>query len=42
MGRVNAWTVNRYEVMVGLLKIGIDGIISDDVATALHACKEVS
>jgi glycerophosphoryl diester phosphodiesterase len=42
IGRVNVWTVNRYEVMVGLLKIGIDGIISDDVATALDACKEVS
>lgn len=36
-GRVNVWTVNEYDQMRELLGVGIDGIITDDVVTALCA-----
>jgi glycerophosphoryl diester phosphodiesterase len=40
-GRVNAWTINDYQHMVELLEKGINGIITDDVETALRARRDV-
>lgn len=34
---VNVWTVNEYDHMVNLFKIGVHGIITDDVELALRA-----
>jgi glycerophosphoryl diester phosphodiesterase len=39
-GRLNTWTVNEHEEMLSLLRIGVDGIITDDVETAIGARME--
>ncbi|TFH36665.1 MAG: glycerophosphodiester phosphodiesterase [Anaerolineales bacterium] len=39
--RVNTWTVNLYEQILALLRLGVDGIITDDIPTALRARQEV-
>jgi glycerophosphoryl diester phosphodiesterase len=39
--RVNAWTVNQQHEMVKLLRLGVKGIISDDVEAAVRSREEV-
>jgi glycerophosphoryl diester phosphodiesterase len=41
-GRVNVWTVNEYLQMSDLLSMGVDGIITDDVETAVQARRDVA
>lgn len=40
-GRINTWTVNEYDDMTELLRLGVDGIITDDVQAAIRAREEV-
>lgn len=35
--RVNVWTVNDFDQLLGLFKLGVNGVISDDVESALRA-----
>ncbi len=37
---VNVWTVNQYEDIMNMLKIGVDIIMTDDVATARSAVEQ--
>jgi glycerophosphoryl diester phosphodiesterase len=39
-GRLNTWTVNEHDEMIALLRLGVDGIITDDVEAALRAREE--
>jgi glycerophosphoryl diester phosphodiesterase len=39
-GRLNTWIVNEYDDMHSLLRLGVDGIITDDVETAIRVRRE--
>jgi glycerophosphoryl diester phosphodiesterase len=40
--KVHAWTVNEPAEMERMMKLGIDGIITDYPSTLLHLCKRLS